>query len=172
MRLRADVVRSFVGNFGVALDEAGVLVRASFLRENGREAFTEIVAQDGDELTWDAEACAPVRAELEEYFAGERTDFALPFELRGTEFQQRVWQELVRIPYGETISYGELAHRVGQAGGSRAVGQANHVNPVPIVVPCHRVIGADGSLTGFGGGVETKRQLLDFEKGQGGLPFG
>ncbi len=87
----------------------------------------------------------------------------------GTEFQKRVWAELTRIPYGETISYAELAKRVGSEGAARAVGRANATNPIAVVVPCHRVIGADGSLTGYAYGVEMKRSLLEFEKGQARL---
>jgi methylated-DNA-[protein]-cysteine S-methyltransferase len=97
------------------------------------------------------------------YFDGTRTDFELPLSPAGTPFQLRVWQELARISYGETISYGELAKRVGNANASRAVGLANGRNPIPIVVPCHRVIGANGKLTGFGGGLWRKEKLLALE---------
>lgn len=99
-------------------------------------------------------------AQLRAYFAGELRRFDLPLRFAGTAFQNAVWSALRHIPYGETLSYGELARRVGRPTASRAVGAANAANPLPIVVPCHRVIGADGSLTGFGGGVETKRTLL------------
>lgn len=114
---------------------------------------------------WIADA-APFRvaiAQLGEYFAGERRRFDLPLAPRGTEFQRRVWRSLTEIPYGKTISYGELARRIGKPSASRAVGLANGANPLPIVVPCHRVIGADGSLTGFGGGLPIKRKLLAVE---------
>lgn len=100
--------------------------------------------------------------QLEEYFAGERTAFDLPLELDGTTFQKEVWAELSRIPYGETISYGELARRVGRPKGPRAVGQANGKNPIPIVVPCHRVLATNG-LGGYGGGLTLKRSLLAVE---------
>jgi methylated-DNA-[protein]-cysteine S-methyltransferase len=106
---------------------------------------------------------APALAQLEEYFSGTRRGFELPLAPRGTDFQLAVWQALRAIPYGETVSYAELARRVGLAGGARAVGLANGANPLPIVVPCHRVIGADGSLTGFGGGLDIKRALLSLE---------
>jgi methylated-DNA-[protein]-cysteine S-methyltransferase len=115
--------------------------------------------------SWIADA-APFRAaigQLAEYFAGERRRFELSLAPRGTEFQRRVWRALTEIPYGETISYGELARRIGNPNASRAVGLANGANPLPIVVPCHRVIGADGSLTGFGGGLPIKRKLLALE---------
>lgn len=113
----------------------------------------------------DDRVLAEAAAQLGEYFAGQRTGFDLRVELHGTPFQRRVWAELTRIGYGETISYGQLAARLGQPTASRAVGLANGRNPVSIVVPCHRVIGAGGSLTGYGGGVERKRFLLDLESG-------
>jgi methylated-DNA-[protein]-cysteine S-methyltransferase len=101
--------------------------------------------------------------QLREYFAGTRREFDLPLRLQGTEFQQRVWHSLTEIPYGETLSYGKLAKRIGNPNASRAVGLANGSNPISIMVPCHRVIGADGSLTGYGGGLERKRWLLAHE---------
>lgn len=106
--------------------------------------------------------------QLQAYFAGERCDFSVPLSPKGTEFQRRVWHELERIPYGRTISYGELAKRVGNPNASRAVGAANGANPLPIVVPCHRVIGANGTLTGFGAGIDVKAKLLEIE----GVPVG
>lgn len=105
-----------------------------------------------------------VARQLREYFAAERTTFDLPLAPEGTEFQKKVWAELMRIPYGKTISYGELAQRVGRRGAARAVGRANATNPIAIIVPCHRVIGADGTLTGYAYGVDLKRNLLDFER--------
>jgi methylated-DNA-[protein]-cysteine S-methyltransferase len=110
-----------------------------------------------------------LRVELSEYFDGRRRTFDLPLETAGSPFQQRVWDALQNIPYGETISYGELARRIGLPSAARAVGVANHHNPVSIVIPCHRVIGADGSLTGYGGGLERKRLLLDLEAGVASL---
>ncbi|MFD2488338.1 methylated-DNA--[protein]-cysteine S-methyltransferase [Amycolatopsis jiangsuensis] len=104
-----------------------------------------------------------VKRQLGEYFAGERTEFDLPLALRGTPFQQTVWQQLTRIPYGETITYRELAEHIGRPGAFRAVGLANGRNPVSIVVPCHRVVGSNGDLTGYGGGVDRKRRLLELE---------
>ena len=102
--------------------------------------------------------------QLQEYFDGERRQFSLPLAPRGTEFQRRVWAALAEIPYGETRSYGELATALGRPGASRAVGMANGRNPISIVVPCHRVVGANGSITGYAGGVERKVYLLDFER--------
>jgi len=104
--------------------------------------------------------------QLQEYFAGTRRKFDLPLHMEGTGFQQRVWRALTEIPYGETWSYGQLARRIGNANASRAVGLANGRNPIAVIVPCHRVIGADGSLTGFGGGLPRKQWLLTHE----GLP--
>ncbi len=101
--------------------------------------------------------------QLQEYFAGVRRDFDVQLDLSGTPFQIRVWQELRTIPFGVTISYGELASRLSQPAAVRAVGAANGRNPVSIIVPCHRVIGSNGSLTGYGGGLERKRMLLDHE---------
>jgi len=101
--------------------------------------------------------------QLNEYFAGTRREFDLPLRLEGTEFQRRVWRSLTQIRYGETLNYGELAKRIGNPNASRAVGLANGRNPISIMVPCHRVIGADGSLTGYGGGLERKRWLLAHE---------
>jgi methylated-DNA-[protein]-cysteine S-methyltransferase len=106
-----------------------------------------------------------VRAQLEAYFAGRRRDFDLPLAPAGTPFQRRVWQALREIPYGQTVSYGVLAARLGQPGAGRAVGLANGQNPISIVIPCHRVIGAGGALTGYGGGLERKRWLLALESG-------
>ena len=101
--------------------------------------------------------------ELQEYFRGERRVFDLPVAPAGTPFQQRVWQELCRIPYGRTASYGEIARRVGRPKGPRAIGQANHRNPIPILIPCHRVIAAYGALGGYGGGLDIKIRLLKLE---------
>ncbi|XIE80835.1 methylated-DNA--[protein]-cysteine S-methyltransferase [Streptomyces sp. SBR177] len=106
--------------------------------------------------------------QLDAYFAGELTAFDLPLHLVGTPFQLRVWEQLRRIPYGETRTYGELAEALGNPGASRAVGLANGKNPVSIVVPCHRVIGSGGSLTGYGGGLARKQRLLAFESGAAG----
>ena len=107
-----------------------------------------------------------VTQQLREYFAGERTRFDLKLAPEGTAFQRQVWKALRTIPYGKTISYGELAGKIGNPKAVRAVGGANGKNPIPIVIPCHRVIGADGSLTGFGGGLETKVALLALETGR------
>ena len=110
-----------------------------------------------------------VNRQLGEYFAGTLRKFDIPLVVEGTEFQKRVWKALATIPYGETISYGELAKQIGEPKAARAVGLANGQNPIPIIVPCHRVIGSNGSLTGFGGGLANKRKLLELERGQRSL---
>jgi methylated-DNA-[protein]-cysteine S-methyltransferase len=109
-----------------------------------------------------AEAIRQLRA----YFQGELKNFDLPLSPEGTEFQLRVWKNLCEIPYGETISYGQLAQRIGNPKASRAVGLANGSNPIPIIIPCHRVIGSNGSLTGYGGGLSNKKMLLALESSQ------
>ena len=108
---------------------------------------------------------AEATTQLREYFAGTRTSFELPLQMHGNAFEQRVWAALRTIPYGETASYGEIAQQIGAPGAARAVGVANARNPIAIVVPCHRVIGANGKLVGFGGGLPMKRALLDLEQG-------
>jgi methylated-DNA-[protein]-cysteine S-methyltransferase len=119
-----------------------------------------------DRSDWvrDDRAFSDAVEQLEEYFAGRRTDFDLELNLVGSEFQRRVWQALLTIPYGETRSYGQVAEQIGATGAARAVGLANGHNPIAIIVPCHRVIGASGSLTGYGGGLHRKRSLLEMEK--------
>lgn len=151
-----DDMPSPVGMLRLVAGEAG-------LREIGFERGRH---RASPQLSWQRGAIAPLalaRQQLEEYFAGMRRQFDLPLQPLGTPFQREVWRELTRIPYGATISYGELARRIGQPQAVRAVGAANGRNPLPIVVPCHRVIGADGSLTGFGGGLPAKRHLLSLE---------
>lgn len=136
---------------------AGVYMRSR--RHDPPPAELGTAARPGPDTVLDAAA-----EQLTAYFDGALTSFDLPVELSGTPFQRSVWQALRSIPYGSTISYGDLARRIGQPSASRAVGLANGRNPVSIVVPCHRVIGANGSLTGYGGGVERKRFLLDLEQ--------
>ncbi|HXO21023.1 MAG TPA: methylated-DNA--[protein]-cysteine S-methyltransferase, partial [Thermoanaerobaculia bacterium] len=166
--LYADIVSHAITDLGITVDESGSVVGLDFLpagqsNNNGRQELTRRVEARGDRLTWDPARCAGVARQLREYFAGERRDFDLPLAPPGSGFQQKVWQELSRIPYGTTISYAELARRTGNPKASRAVGRANATNPIPVVIPCHRVIGADGSLTGFGGGLPVKQALLELE---------
>ena len=133
--------------------------------------YMEVVGHEPDEATLgervvaeDDPVLSAAASQLAAYFAGELTSFDLPLSLEGTGFQRTVWGGLCDIPYGETMSYGELARRIGQPSASRAVGLANGRNPVSIVVPCHRVVGSDGSLTGYGGGLERKQYLLALEQ--------
>lgn len=146
----------------------GTLVLESDGRALTRVRFPGEAAGDGDAARIrDPEPFTAAVAQLQEYFAGTRRRFELPLAPRGTPFQLKVWRELLKIPYGRTITYAELAHRAGNDKACRAVGAANGRNPLPIVVPCHRVIGADGSLTGFGGGIDAKRRLLEMEGADG-----
>jgi len=138
---------------GIA-EEDGAICRLFF--ENGK---TPVGFENGE-----TPLIKKAAAQLGEYFDGKRKDFDLPLALHGTDFQLTVWKELQNIPYGETRSYGQLAAIVGNPKASRAVGMANNRNPIVIIVPCHRVIGHNGSLTGFGGGLELKRQLLELEQ--------
>lgn len=114
---------------------------------------------EDDRALWESARC-----QLSQYLAGERRAFDLPIRYEGTAFQRRVWEGLLAIPYGETRTYGELAKLIGRPCAARAVGQACHVNPIAVIIPCHRVIGAKGALTGFGGGIDTKKRLLDLER--------
>lgn len=124
-----------------------------------------------EDPSWEREdgAFADVIQQLREYFRGLRHHFDVPLNPQGTPFQLRVWEQLRAIPYGQTISYGELARRTGNPAASRAVGLANGANPIAILIPCHRVIGANGKLTGFGGGIDVKERLLALERGEQSL---
>ena len=134
----------------------GILEALHFPNSRGQEN----IAQDWQ---YDEACFKQVIQQLSEYFAGNRQEFNLEISPKGTAFQERVWEELRKIPFGKTASYGEIAEKIGNAKASRAVGMANGKNPIPIIVPCHRVIGKDGSLTGFGGGLDIKKQLLQLE---------
>ena len=114
-------------------------------------------------LTGNDSLKAKLQKQLSEYFSGSRKSFSMKLDLQGTEFQKRVWNELTKIPYGKTITYKELAVRLGNVKSIRAAGTANGANPIPIIIPCHRVIGSDGSLTGYAGGLEMKEKLLQLE---------
>lgn len=126
--------------------------------------FEEVADRWRHDWVESARHLADARAQLEAYFAGTLREFSLPLQPRGTPFQRRVWSALERIPYAATTSYGEIAARIGSAGSARAVGAANGQNPIAIVVPCHRVIGANGTLVGYGGGLERKTWLLQHEE--------
>jgi methylated-DNA-[protein]-cysteine S-methyltransferase len=162
MTIYASRIRTPVDDMVAAVDEDGALLLLEFA--DGRR-LEDLVRPLG-EVTWSDAPLAAVRRQLDEYFAGRRKEFDLDIRPSGSDFQHRVWREVRRIPYGSTSSYGQVAKKLRRAGASRAVGRANATNPICLVTPCHRVIGQDGSLTGFGGGIETKRWLLEHESGQ------
>ena len=149
-------MESFVCSF----ENLRLRITAEYDGITGMEFVTE--REDNSDAS-DSELIAECVRQLREYFAGERREFSLPLKPYGTEFQRRVWVALREIPYGETRTYKEIAERVGNAKASRAVGMACHRNPIVILVPCHRVLGSDGKLTGFAGGLDVKRELLELE---------
>jgi len=159
--IQYTVLESPIGPLPVARDELGI---RTVLLPEGRMKADPDPSWVRDDAAFD-----DVRTQLGEYFAGTRTSFDLPLHLVGSAWQRKVWQALLDIPCGETESYGGLAARIGSPGAARAVGLANGQNPVPIVVPCHRVIGTNGSLTGYGGGLDAKRWLLAHESQHSGL---
>jgi len=144
------ILDSPIGPLGVTKNEDGAITEITFRPKTDARAsgFDDVAEQ------------------LDEYFAGKRKTFELKLAPRGTPFQLSVWNELLAIPYGSTCSYQEIANAIGRPAATRAVGAANGANPIPIVVPCHRVIGSNGSLTGFGGGIDVKRRLLALEAGE------
>jgi len=150
-------------------DDAVVFV--AFANETGAAmtSLARYAAKLGARLTVDR-GSSPARRQLLEYLAGRRREFDVDFALHGTEFQRDAWLALRRIPYGETRSYGEQADAIGRPSAVRAVGHANGDNPIPIIIPCHRVLGANGQLTGFGGGVDVKRWLLQLERNPAAAP--
>lgn len=139
----------------------------SFVEENGFlvEGHFRTFTKEDHVTEKDTPLLVKTKTEIKEYFSGKRTDFDLPFHLKGTPFQLSVWNALCTIPYGKTASYKDIAVKVGNPKSCRAIGMANHRNPLPIIVPCHRVINADGSLGGYGGGLDKKITLLKTEKG-------
>lgn len=133
----------------------------------GGRTAEERVASFGPDLAWSASVCGHVEAAVGRWFEGERDALdALELRPAGSDFAERVWAEVRRVPYGTTASYGEIAARLGRPDACRAVGRANGANPICLAIPCHRIVGADGSLTGYGGGVAAKQALLAFESGQ------
>jgi methylated-DNA-[protein]-cysteine S-methyltransferase len=163
MTLYTTTVDSPCGPLLCVVDEAGAVVRIEFAKGRESQRITDRLRDEGIDVVEDPARTAEVRRQLAEYFAGERQEFDLTLAPEGTPFERTVWEALRTIPFGETRSYGEIASAIGRPGAARAVGRANGANPIPIVVPCHRVIGADGSLTGFGGGLEAKSRLLEIE---------
>lgn len=149
-RMSALNIDSPIGTLGLCARD-GYLVRIVF----GGVGATEYVD----------EVLLTVKAQLEEYFAGQRREFDVPMDMEGTEFQKKVWRALLEIPYGGVCSYSDIAEKIGSPKAARAVGMANHVNPIPIIVPCHRVIGKNGKPVGYAGGLDMKTWLLELEKG-------
>ena len=153
------VYETVLGPIHIA-EEDGVITRLDFYTDKDKEALNREEMQETPLLR-------QAYAQLEEYLAGERQTFALPLSPKGTPFQKRVWQALLEIPYGQTTSYGEIAKKAGSPKGARAVGMANNKNPIAIIIPCHRVIGKNGALVGYGGGLDKKQVLLKIEGIQG-----
>ena len=146
------IIDTPIGPLNAVVDAQGRLAELKFSADNRQPTTDNATARDH-----------ALAHELAEYFAGRRRDFTIELAPRGTPFQLAVWEELRRIPYGGTISYSELARRIGRPSAIRAVGAANGANPIPVIIPCHRVIGANGTLTGYGGGIERKQWLLALE---------
>ena len=169
--MKSQVYNSPIGPLLIA-EEGGYIVEISFMEADTRAKFRSDAQPGGATaknpetmpLPTESTVITACIAELEAYFAGKLRDFTVPIEPSGTDFRKKVWDALMTIPYGQTVSYKELAQRIGQPSASRAVGGANNHNPISIIVPCHRVIGADGSLTGYGGGLKNKTFLLELEK--------
>ena len=168
MTLRLSEIDTPVGRLLAALDAEGRIRRIAFVRDTPAAAVAHGVARtEGETVVWEPEAGESLARELTEYFDGGRRTFDLPVDPRGTDFDLRVWDALREIPYGQTMSYGDVAARLGEPGAARAVGRACALNPVPILIPCHRLVGAGGRLTGYAGGLDAKRHLLGLE---GALP--
>lgn len=166
-----------LGPMIAVVDDNGALTYLDFEDHDGPVPGPENPHWKGGPVVWDDCRVTSVEAAVVDYFDGRRQSFELPVNPEGNEFHRLVWSELCRIPFGETISYGELARRIGRPGAARAVGRANGANPIAVVIPCHRVIGADGKLTGYSGGIERKAALLAHERaktpaGQETLPLG
>lgn len=163
MNAYLETVASPAGPLTFAVNDEGALLFLSFLEGNYATTIEEDLIKEGYTCLSDSERTAAARTQLLEYASGQRTTFDLPVVLVGTEWQKAVWRLLMDVPFGETRTYGELARELGRPQASRAVGRANGTNRIPLVIPCHRIIGADGSLTGFGGGLHLKTALLAHE---------
>jgi O-6-methylguanine DNA methyltransferase len=164
MKVYLDTAETPAGPVAFAVNEEGALVRATFEEADDHPDIEEDLQAEGYEVFQDPEHTVRLRAEISEYCAGVRREFTVPVAAAGTPWQQKVWEALGLIPFGEIRSYAEVAEMVGRPGAARAVGGANGCNRVPLVVPCHRVISADGSLGGFSGGLHLKRRLLEHEQ--------
>jgi len=163
MKTRIAILESTLGTLAAEFNASGAVCRLEFVETDIDEHLAQRASACGHALDRDQAAGQVLQRELDEYFAGERRVFDHAVELEGTDFQREIWSALTQIPFGEVWSYGQLARHVGRAGASRAVGSANGANPVPILVPCHRVIAADGGLGGFSAGLDRKRALLELE---------
>ena len=163
MKAYTGEIASPAGPLAFAVDEDGALIRLHFVESNYGPVMEEDLEDEGYTVEVDRTRTAPVRTELSEYANGNRKTFDVPLAFSGSEWQKAVWAELTRIPFGETRSYGEVADALGRPGAARAVGHANARNVLPVVVPCHRVIAADGTLGGFNGGLHLKERLLEHE---------
>lgn len=152
MKAYAHTLDSPIGPLTLVVNAEGALTHVLFAHQTAPA-----------DVAWDADRCAAAATQLREYFAGERTDFDLPLAPAGSDFQRSVWDALRTLGHGEVVDYGGLGTRIGRPGAARAVGRANATNPIPIVIPCHRVIGANGTLTGYAGGLDAKQVLLRLE---------
>lgn len=150
------VIETPVGPLAAALDGAGRLTHLGFSKAEHKR-----IAAEGGERN--DKAIVPVARQIMEYFSGKRKSFDFPLAMKGTDFQKQVWAALLKIPFGKTTTYAELAEKLGRPGAFRAVGRANATNPIALIVPCHRVIGTDGTLTGYAGGIPIKQKLLELE---------
>lgn len=168
--LFASPYASPFGPLGLLVDDAGRLHRIAFLqtpRDDLRAAFAAMKVPSAHRIEMRPSSCDAVRRQLDDYYAGRRWHFDLQLRPGGTPFQEQVWSTLRTIPAGRTWSYRQMAEHIGRPTAIRAVGRANATNPIPIIIPCHRLIGSNGSLTGFAGGLTMKRALLDHEYGAG-----
>jgi methylated-DNA-[protein]-cysteine S-methyltransferase len=159
-----DEIESPAGLLAFAVNEDGALMRLHFVESDYGPIMEEDLEDEGYAVEADETRTASVRKELSEYVSGRRRTFDVPLAFAGSVWQKAVWMELTRIPFGETRSYGEIADNLGRPGAARAVGRANASNVLPMVVPCHRVIAADGTLGGFNGGLHLKERLLEHER--------
>lgn len=158
------IMDSSIGRLVIASTDRG-LIRILLPGEKSSDSLARLQkAYPGEAIIENRDKNRDAVKQLREYFEGTRTVFSLPMELRGTEFQKSVWKTVARVPYGQTKSYGDIAREIRKPKACRAVGAANGANPIPIVIPCHRIIGSNGSMTGFGGGIPLKEKLLGMEK--------
>jgi methylated-DNA-[protein]-cysteine S-methyltransferase len=168
VQLFYDIYKTNICRLFIAVDEDKVVKRIHFILDSDDDPIKSIlnskyVNSKGYELVKSPKDCSELKKQLNEFFSGSRTEFDIEVAPDGTDFQQSVWSELQKIPFGQTVTYGDIAKRIGNPAASRAVGLANNKNPIPIIIPCHRVIGANGKLVGFAGGLETKKSLLIHE---------